>query len=201
MARRISSSTQALLGLLTIEPMSGYDLGQNVRASVGHIWSESYGQIYPNLKKLAAGGLVSSKTEKQKGKPDRRIYSITQKGRDQLMEWLGVPPQAEIPRNEMLLKLFFGSLVPATVLIAYVERMVVEHRALLEKFTHIEREELAEHKHRPEAPFWRMSARYGQLEMEAHLRWAEETLAALRKLDKQQKKASTSKKEKLHARD
>jgi PadR family transcriptional regulator AphA len=191
MPRRISSSTQAILGLLTIEPMSGYDLGQSVRASVGHIWSESYGQIYPNLKKLAAAGLVSSKAEKQKG-------------REQLIEWLGTAPQPEIPRNEMLLKLFFGAQVPATVLIAYIEHMVLEHRALLERFTHMEREEIAAFKDRPEAPFWRMSARYGQLEMEAHLRWAEETLTALRQIDKRQKKDPEPKpqfkKEKNHAR-
>lgn len=200
MARRTNSSIQALLGLLTIAPMSGYDLGQNIRASVGHIWSESYGQIYPNLKALAAAGLVSSKEEKQKGKPSRHIYSITQKGREQLIAWLGIPPQPEIPRNELLLKLFFGSLVPAALLIGYVERMVVEHRALLEKFQHIEREEIAAHKRRPEAPFWRMTARYGQLEMEAHVRWAEETLAELRRLAKKQNKRSASKKEKPHAR-
>ena len=199
MPRRISSSTQALLGLLSLEPMSGYDLGQNIRASVGHIWSESYGQIYPNLKNLATAGFVSAKEEKQKGKPSRHIYSITRKGREQLTAWLGIPPQPEIPRNEMLLKLFFGSLVPATVLITYVERMVVEHRALLERFRHIEQEEIAEHRHRPEAPFWRITARYGQLEMEAHLHWAEETLAVLRKLGEQQKKKSGSKKEQLHA--
>ena len=77
MAKRSSSSTEVLLGLLTIEPMSGYDLGQTIRASVGHFWNESYGQIYPNLKKLAAGGFVSSKTERRKGKPDRQVYSIT----------------------------------------------------------------------------------------------------------------------------
>ena len=187
MPRRISSSTHALLGLLTIAPMSGYDLGQNVRASVGHIWSESYGQIYPNLKKLAAAGLVSAKTERQKGKPDRHIYSITKKGREQLTDWLCTQPQPEIPRNEMLLKLFFGSQVPASVLISYIERMAVEHRRLLEEFTRIEQERIAEHASRPEAPFWRMTARYGQLEMEAHLRWAEETLAALRKLSKKPK--------------
>ena len=40
--------------------MSGYDLGQNIRGSVGFFWNESYGQIYPNLKKLAAEGLVGS---------------------------------------------------------------------------------------------------------------------------------------------
>ncbi|HEY1743443.1 MAG TPA: PadR family transcriptional regulator [Granulicella sp.] len=200
MPRRISSSTQALLGLLSIEPMSGYDLGQNIRASVGHIWNESYGQIYPNLKKLAAAGFVTSQEETQKGKPSRQIYSITPKGRDQLAEWLGIPPQPEIPRNEMLLKLFFGSQVPASILIAYVERMVLEHRALLERFTHLENEEIAQLKHRPEAPFWRMATRYGQLEMEAHLRWAEETLVTLHKLDKQQKKDAAAKKEKLNAR-
>jgi PadR family transcriptional regulator AphA len=188
MPRRISASTQAVLGLLSIEPMSGYDLGQNIRASVGHIWSESYGQIYPNLKKLAALGLVSAREEKQEGRPSRSVYSITDKGRDQLIAWLGIPPQPEIPRNEMLLKLFFGSQVPAALMIGYVERMVVEHRALLERFAQIETEDIAEHGKRTEAAFWRMTARYGQLEMEAHLRWAEETLAALRLLDKQQKK-------------
>jgi hypothetical protein len=63
--------------------MSGYDLGLTIRHSVGHFWNESYGQIYPNLKKLANEGFVSCKT-KQKGKPDRRIYSITEKGRERL---------------------------------------------------------------------------------------------------------------------
>jgi DNA-binding PadR family transcriptional regulator len=52
---------EVLLGLLTIEPMSGYDLGQNIRTSVGYMWNESYGQIYPNLKKLAVEGLVTAK--------------------------------------------------------------------------------------------------------------------------------------------
>ena len=80
MTKRTSSATEALLGLLSIEPMSGYDLGLAVRASIGHFWNESYGQIYPNLKSLAADGCVARKTEKQEGRPDRQIYSITKKG-------------------------------------------------------------------------------------------------------------------------
>src|ERR1700691_4128902 len=111
MARRSSSSSEVLLGLLTIEPMSGYDLGQMIRVSIGHFWNESYGQIYPNLKKLEAQELVTAKTERQKGKPDRNIYSITPKGRERVALWLALPPQPEVPRNEMLLKLFFGSQV------------------------------------------------------------------------------------------
>jgi DNA-binding PadR family transcriptional regulator len=200
MARRTSSSTQALLGLLTIEPMSGYDLGRMVRASIGHIWSESYGQIYPNLKRLAARGLVDFKTEKHNGRPDRRIYSITKTGREQLASWLSVPPQPEIPRNEMLLKLFFGAQAPIHILIGNVERMAGEHRALLQKFKRVERDEIDRNPQYPDAPFWKMAARFGQMEMEAHLRWAEETLHALRKLAGQEKNLSEDRKGKRYAR-
>ncbi len=76
MARRSSSSSEVLLGLLTIEPMSGYDLGQLIRISVGHFWRESYGQIYPNLKKLASDGLVTAKDRASEGQagPPRVLH-------------------------------------------------------------------------------------------------------------------------------
>ncbi len=199
MARRTSSATQALLGLLTIQPMSGYDLGSVVRDSVGHIWNESYGQIYPNLKRLAADGLVVCKTEKHKGRPERSVYSITKKGREQLAQWLSVPPQPEIPRNEMLLKLFFGSKVPIPILIRNVERMVEEHRALLEKFKRTERDDIDKNPQYPDAPFWKMAARYGQIEMEAHLKWAEETLHELRTRLEKPKESSQPRKGRKYA--
>jgi PadR family transcriptional regulator AphA len=190
---------EVLLGLLAIEPMSGYDLGLNIRASVGHFWNESYGQIYPNLKKLASGGFVSCKTERQKGKPDRRIYSITEKGRERLTAWLAVRPQPEIPRNELLLKLFFGAQVPTQILIGYVERMAEERRALLELLERAEREEIDKNQHYPGAPYWRMAAHFGQMEMRAHLRWAQETLAELNKIARKQRSDSRARQEKKHA--
>ena len=197
MARRSSSGSEVLLGLLTIEPMSGYDLGLAIRASVGHFWRESYGQIYPNLTRLDAEGLVTAKTEHQKGKPDRRIYSITGKGREQLAKWLAVEPQPEIPRNELLLKLFFGAQAAPELPIGYLERMVEEVSALLKQFRQIERE-IAGNKQYPDAPYWKMTARFGRLELEAHLRWAKETLAELRKIARNRKK-TTVRKEKRHA--
>jgi PadR family transcriptional regulator, regulatory protein AphA len=190
---------QAILGLLTIEPMSGYDLRQTFLASVGHIWTESYGQIYPNLKRLAAGGMVRCKSEKRKGGAKRHIYSITPKGRARLTEWLESEPQPEIPRNEMLLKLFFGAQVLPPVLIGYLERMIRRHRELLEKFKRVEREDIPKNRHYPDAPFWQMTARYGQMEMEAHLRWAEETLNELRKMAKKQGSLEKAPREKRNA--
>lgn len=188
MAKRTSATGQVLLGLLTIEPMSGYDLGQAIRASIGHFWNESYGQIYPQLKRLAASGLATAKTQKQPGKPDRQVYSITRKGRDHLQKWLALAPQPEIPRNELLLKLFFGAQTEPERLIGYVTRMTEQEGALLERFRHIEREEIAPLNY-PDKPYWTMAARFGQLELEAHLRWAEETLAALHKLANKSQKA------------
>lgn len=187
---------EVLLGLLTVEPMSGYDLGQAIRASVGFFWNESYGQIYPNLKRLAAEGMVTAKTERQKGKPDKRIYSITQNGRERLAVWLMVEPQSEVARNELLLKLFFGAQVSPEISIQHVERMVKRERAFLREFHRIESEELPKSRQYPDAPYWKMAARFGQLELEAHQRWGEETLAELRKLAKKQRKKEEKQKEK-----
>jgi PadR family transcriptional regulator AphA len=190
---------EVLLGLLAIESMSGYDLGVSIRASVGHIWNESYGQIYPNLKKLAAEGFVTSKTERQKGKPDRRIYSITEKGLERLSKWLVVPPQPEIARNELLLKLFFGAQASSDLMVRHVERMVEREQAVLSELTRLEREEIAQNQHYPGAPYWKMAARFGQMELEAHLRWARETLDELRKMAGKQRSEADIRKEKKHA--
>lgn len=198
MAKRSSSSMEVLLGLLTIEPMSGYDLGLTVRESIGHFWNESYGQIYPNLKKLAADGFVTSKLERHKGKPDRHVYSITKQGRDRLTRWLKVPPQPEIPRNELLLKLFFSAQVSLDIPIAYLERMVEQERGLLHKFTQTH-EAIAGNPPYPDTPYWKMAARFGQIELEAHLRWAEETLMELYKMAGKPRGHSETPKEKGHA--
>jgi DNA-binding PadR family transcriptional regulator len=165
---------------------------------VGHFWNESYGQIYPNLKRLEAEGFVTSERERQKGKPDRHIYSITKKGRERLAAWLSVPPQPEIPRNELLLKLFFGSQLPPEIAIQHVERMVASENVVLREFKRIEREEIEKNSKYPDAPYWKMAARFGQLELKAHLRWAEDTLDELRKIAKMQRKPEQVRKEKRH---
>jgi PadR family transcriptional regulator AphA len=189
---------EVLLGLLTIEPMSGYDLGQTIRTSVGHFWNESYGQIYPSLKRLAADNLVRSKTERQKGKPDRQIYSITKKGRERLAQWLAVPPQPEVPRNELLLKLFFGAQVSSEILIGNLERMVETERSLLVQLERTQKT-IAANQQYPDAPYWKMAARFGQIELEAHVSWAEETLVELRKRLKASQSSSTERLKKRHA--
>ena len=197
MAKRSSSSKEVLLGLLTIEPMSGYDLGQVIRDSIGHFWNESYGQIYPNLKKLAAEGFVGSKAERQKDKPDRRIYSIAPKGRKRLAEWLAIEPQPEIPRNELLLKLFFGAQASIETLVGFVERMAEREGAQLRNFERIHAE-LEKGRQYPGTPYWKMAARFGQIELDAHLRWTQESLADLNKISGIRRSRSLTRSEERH---
>lgn len=173
-------------------------MGQTISGSIGHFWNESYGQIYPNLKRLAADGFVSSRAEKQKGKPDRRIYSITKNGRQRLASWLTVPPQAEIPRNELLLKLFFGAQLSPEISIGYIERMVESEQTSLQLIKRAAGE-IARNQQYPDAPYWKMAARFGQFELEAHLRWAAETLAELRKIARKPGSLENVRKEKTHA--
>ena len=182
MARRKTSTPEILLGLLTVEPMSGYDLGGAIRGTVGLFWNESYGQIYPTLRRLAADGFVSAREERRPGKPSRRVYEITPQGRERLRAWLALPPQPEVPRNEFLLKLFFGDQIPRPTLIEHVERFAQEHRAVLDVIAQAEQESRDDDAHLPASRYWRLAARYGRLELAAHLAWAEETLAELAQL-------------------
>jgi PadR family transcriptional regulator AphA len=199
MPKRSSSGPEVLLGLLTVAPMSGYGLRQAIHDSVGHFWNESYGQIYPNLKRLAAEGFVKGRTQRQKGKPDRCIYSITEKGRDRLRRWMTVPPQPEIPRNEMLLKLFLGEQAPTNILVGYVEDVARRSRAVLGDLLPTVREGIDARQHHPAAPYWKMVARHGQLVVQARLRWAEQTLAELRKLAAREPGHSQPRQDRKHA--
>src|SRR3984893_3684831 len=103
-----NKSRYALLGVLSICPGSGYDVKKFMERSTANFWNESYGQIYPILKQLADEGLTTSHAEKQEGKPERYVYTLTDKGREELRRWLSEPVEYVVERQELLLKLFFG---------------------------------------------------------------------------------------------
>lgn len=176
----------AILGMLSIEPMSGYDIKKEIQESISYFWTESYGQIYPVLKSLVAEKLVTKTVQKGVGKPDRHVYSLTAAGRKELRVWLaeGVSlPRVE--RSELLLKLFFGEEVEVSVNIRHVEEFRELQRELLEKYRWIEKEIKATNPaDDPNLPYWLMTVSYGQLVRQALLDWCDETLARLNKMAK-----------------
>jgi PadR family transcriptional regulator AphA len=102
---REKTTAFVLLGVLAAGgPMTGYDLRGWIAGAIGHFWSESFGQIYPELKRMTAEGLVSAAV----GADGRKPYRITAAGRAALSAWLERQPQPETVRSELLLKLYFG---------------------------------------------------------------------------------------------
>jgi PadR family transcriptional regulator, regulatory protein AphA len=188
MAKEGGTTPNALLGLLSLGPLSGYDIRQLIPRSIGHFWSESYGQIYPALKKLAAAGLVEKKTERKKGKPDRHLYSLTTAGREQLRQWLKLPvTETEVPRNETLLKLFFGAHVSPSVSRAHVEAYLESHQKELELYASMAKTLRKDAAHNPQLPFWLMTLNLGRLENAAMVKWCKETLVELDEMERRQR--------------
>jgi DNA-binding PadR family transcriptional regulator len=103
--------TWAVLGLLGIKPMSGYDVKRAVDRTIRHFWAASYGQIYPELKRLEEAGWIAGKDADRGGRA-RRVYRITAAGRRQLKGWLhGYETRIEM-RDESLLRLLFADVLP-----------------------------------------------------------------------------------------
>ena len=184
MARKTGTTEYAVLGMLALGPGSGYDLKKRIEGSVAHFWSESYGQIYPILARLASRRLVERRLERQKGKPDRYVYSITAEGRERLGAWLAEPAREQPFRSELLLKLFFGRHRPVAESIRHVERFGERQLALKRSYADSERELLRKQRAHPELPYWLMTLRFGQSRANALLRWSEHTLETLERLSR-----------------
>ena len=102
-----------MLGLVALQPGSGYDLARLAERSVGYLWAPSRSQIYKVLPRLVAHRLAIAKTVRQRDRPDKTVYSITPAGKRVLRRWLSqVEEEASGSANLFALKLFFCDLVP-----------------------------------------------------------------------------------------
>lgn len=99
----------ALLGLLAVEPASGYDLKRAINRSTYFIWNATGPQIYNTLHKLREEGCITSRSLAQDGKPDKQIHTISAWGRTRLEEFMSEPIHASVTRDEVLLRIFFGN--------------------------------------------------------------------------------------------
>jgi PadR family transcriptional regulator, regulatory protein AphA len=125
----------ALLGLLAVQPASGYDLKRAINRSTYFIWNATGPQIYNTLHNLRAEGYITSKALPQTGKPDKQIHTITGSGRAALKAFMGEPIRASVTRDEVLLRIFFGNFATGKAirreLGAYLDRIGRE-RATME---------------------------------------------------------------------
>jgi len=132
-----NNTKYVILGLLTEAPLSGYEMKKLVDLRFRFFWSESYGQIYPELKRLTAAGLISETPPPAAPSRGKQTYSLTASGRTELVRWLAVPAATESVRLELLLKMYFASLAPKEAIASQVAAFRAEHArdlAILDRF-------------------------------------------------------------------
>ena len=135
---RKSRSRNAVLGVLSYGPSTGYEIRKLLSDTTSHFWKESYGQIYPTLEELRNEGLIEVTAHETTGRETRR-FAILPEGETVLREWIRSPEvQLKPGRNELLLKLFFARSTDAPYLIPQVEsyrRTTGELRDAYREFT------------------------------------------------------------------
>jgi DNA-binding PadR family transcriptional regulator len=163
----LSPTAYVILGMVSREPRSGYEIKALVDNSTRFFWAASYGQIYPELKKLAAAGLIEG-VDAPRGERKRTVYAIAPEGEAELKDWLRQPPQTYEMRDEGLLKLFFAGALPPAEAAEILSEMREFRLAALERLRDIEPAAIAK-----EDPFPLMVLRGGIEFNEWFVGWCE----------------------------
>ncbi|XHR83078.1 MAG: PadR family transcriptional regulator [Gloeotrichia echinulata GP01] len=182
---RENKSKYAILGILSFGSQSGYDIKKKIEANTSNFWNESYGQIYPILKRLVAEGLATQSVEAQVGKPDRHVYMLTDKGYKELQQWLTTPVDPQVDRIEILLKLFFGQQMTVGDNIRHLEQFRHQQQKLLQKYIALVEDVKMQDAESLNATYWLMTASYKLHVTQALIGWCDETLAKLNQMAKQ----------------
>jgi PadR family transcriptional regulator AphA len=171
-----------LLGLLDYRPMSGYELEGWINVSAGNFWHAKLSQIYTTLKNLEEGGRVVSHVEPQEGRPDRRVYTITDSGRADLRAWLTEPiTEHEVKKDGLLVKVFFYSPQEKEALLTQLRLQLKLHQHKLAEY----RQEAPEAIQQmlalqpeliPNARLWDATRRFGEMYEEMYVIWLDETI-------------------------
>jgi DNA-binding PadR family transcriptional regulator len=104
----LTPTARVILGLVGLGARTGYDVKRVADISTKFFWGASYGQIYPELRRLEEAGLAVA-AEEPRGGVRRRVYRITPAGEQAVQDWLTSNDDEFGVRDEGLLKLFFGA--------------------------------------------------------------------------------------------
>ncbi len=172
---RVRQTDLAVLGALSVGPMSGYAVREAIGEVLGQFWSESFGQIYPALARLEEDGHVERVAGGRRGSSE---FVLTGAGRDRLAELLRTPVVPAPARNGTLLRLFFGHVLGPVECAALVrdhrERAVAALERLAEQRARAEAEPADGHR-----PYALLTLSAGEHSARAAIAWADEALELL----------------------
>jgi DNA-binding PadR family transcriptional regulator len=124
---------EVILTVLAHRPMTGYEIARNFDQVLSHFWRASHQQIYRELARLNARGLVVFRAVPQEGKPEKKLYSLTKSGRGMVRKWVETPTEMPRPQYDLLVKLLAGLLVNKPALKREISRVEEGTRAYQEQ--------------------------------------------------------------------
>jgi PadR family transcriptional regulator, regulatory protein AphA len=187
MLKKVNKTKYAILGMLIEQPLSGYEIKQEMLETTAHFWQESDASIYPMLKTLESEGLVTSHSEFV-GKRARNIFEVTDAGKQEFEQWLALPAEGETRRNELLLKIFLGGNGTPDETINQLTRHEQKIARMEQQFKNIEETVLTQvSDSHPHKIYWTMALRNGIISVTAEKEWVAECFKMLKKNKKNKK--------------
>ncbi len=132
----------ALIAILRVGPLSGYDLQKQFSQSVGHVWHAPDSQIYPELRKMEAEGLVEGEEQARGERGTRRVYHVTDAGNEAYLQWMQSPLDYQRVRDPAHLRAAYLENTTPDSARAFLRRHISEWEGELEQWegelTHID---------------------------------------------------------------
>jgi len=173
---RINKTQYAILGALSVYPMSGYDIKKWVTDVTGPFWSESPGQVHPTLKNLVKNALVVCDESCGVGKRPKKIYTITKTGINVLKSWLATPAASTVLRDEFILKLFYGRHLSKDDYLAHLQRQKQQMEESLVKYAMIEKHIQGQHQENTGADYWFITLSNAIYHANTEIKWCDDTM-------------------------
>ena len=171
--------SHAILTLLSEAAYSGYDLSRRFEDVVSCFWKAHYQQIYRELANMEHLGWVEPEVIPQKGKPDKKLYRITETGRKELAAWFASPCSPSPLREDLLVKVLAGALMPRAVLIQQIQEQRSLHQSQLNRYQEQE-QAFAQIRYPGETLKFRYFTLRRGIRYEADwIEWCDEVLAAI----------------------
>ncbi|MBO4902838.1 MAG: PadR family transcriptional regulator [Lachnospiraceae bacterium] len=158
-----------ILGLLSHEDLTGYDMKKRIDGAISFFWKGSFGNIYPALKDMENQGLIT-KSDTSVGGRERTTYRITESGRDKLKDWLRDEQASNELKYETLLKLFFGGVETGEVSVRNIEvfeEQIKKDLKVLKTYCETLERSLDVEDH----VYYSLTASFGVETYEAYLKW------------------------------
>lgn len=112
--------------------LSGYEIKQKFEDIFSYFYSSSYGTIYPMLHRMEKEGLLTKEIVIQDGRPNKNVYSITEKGKEQFNSYLYSPLEMDTFKSDFLMRLYFGQFAGNDKVIAWLKQVQQEVEQQLE---------------------------------------------------------------------